>query len=119
MEKLLKIKILSKLKKERERIGTRMKEKDMVLDVLNGTKASIGNYAKVITECSNQNLRQTFQQMRDGDEQFQYDLYKIAEQKGYYACAPSANPQDTIQVKSNLTQGATMQQGAGPIPVLR
>ena len=96
-----------------------MQEKDMVLDVLNGTKASIGNYAKVITECSNQNLRQTFQQMRDGDEKFQYDLYKIAEQKGYYSCAPTANPQDMTSVKSNLMQGATMHQGAGPIPTMR
>ena len=59
-----------------------MNEKDMVLDILGGTKASLGNYAKVIVETANQNLRQTFQQMRDSDEKFQYDLYKIAEQKG-------------------------------------
>jgi len=80
-----------------------MQEKDMVLDVLTGTKSSLGTYAKVITECSDQNLRQTFQQMRDGDEKFQYDLYKIAEQKGYYHSSPEAQMNDMSSVKSNLT----------------
>lgn len=95
-----------------------MQEKDMVLDVLSGTKASIGNYAKVISECSNVNLRQTFQQMRDGDEQFQLELYKIAASKGYYMPAPPANPQDAGTIKANLTQSATEHQGAGPMPSL-
>lgn len=96
-----------------------MQERDMVLDVLNGSKASIGNYAKVITECSNQNLRQTYQQMRDGDEKFQYDLYKVAEQKGYYVPSPQMSQQDCTTIKSSLTQMATMQQGAGPMPAMR
>lgn len=96
-----------------------MHEKDMVLDVLSGAKASLGTYAKVITECCNQNLRQTFQQMRDGDEKFQYDLYKVAEQKGYYIPSPQANSQDSGSIKSSLTQSATMSQGAGPIPAMR
>ena len=80
-----------------------MQEKDMVLDILSGTKASLGNYAKVITETGNQNLRQTFQQMRDSDEKFQYDLYKIAEQKGYYPPSPSCTPQDQSTVKNSLS----------------
>jgi len=85
----------------------------MVLDVLTGTKSSIGTYAKVITECCDQNLRQTFQQMRDGDEKFQYDLYKIAEQKGYYKASPTANQQDIQQIKSFLSQSSNsgMSQG--------
>jgi len=82
-----------------------MHEKDMVLDILSGTKASLGNYAKVIMETANPNLRQTFQQMRDGDEKFQYDLYKVAEQKGYYAVSPAANQQDLQSVKQCLTVG--------------
>ena len=83
-----------------------MSEKEMVLDVLTGTKASIGGYAKCITECNDQNLRQTFQQMRDGDEKFQYDLYKIAAQKGYYKPSVPATPQDMNEVKAFLTQSA-------------
>lgn len=81
-----------------------MHEKDMVLDILSGAKAGLGNYAKVIVECSNQGLRQKFQQMRDSDEKFQYDLYKIAETKGYYHCAPTANPTDMQTVQANLSR---------------
>jgi len=81
-----------------------MHEKDMVLDILSGTKASLGTYAKVITECSDQHLRETFQQMRDGDEKMQYDLFKAAESRGYYHPAPDAQPADTAAVKSKLTQ---------------
>jgi len=83
-----------------------MQEKDIVLDILSGTKASLGNYAKVIMETDNPNLRQTFQQMRDGDEKFQYDLYKIAAQKGYYATSPAANPQDMQSVKQCLSSSS-------------
>ena len=82
-----------------------MQEKDIVLDILSGTKAGLSNYAKVIMETDNQNLRQTFQQMRDGDEKFQYDLYKIAAQKGYYATSPNATQQDMQSVKQCLTSG--------------
>lgn len=84
-----------------------MQEKDMVLDVLSGSKASINNYAKAICECSDQNLRQTFQQMRDSGETFQYDLYKIAEQKGYYKPSCPASTQDMQEVKNFLSQGNT------------
>ena len=93
-----------------------MHEKDIVLDVLSSSKAGLGAYAKFITECNNQNLRQTFQQMRDGDEKFQFDLYKIADQKGYYVPSPVASAQDATGIKSKLTQAATVQQGSGPVP---
>jgi spore coat protein CotF len=81
-----------------------MQERDIVLDVLNQTKASLATYAKVITECGNQDLRQKFQQMRDSDEQFQYNLYKLADQKGYYVPSPAVTPQDASAVKSSLTE---------------
>ncbi|MDR1558503.1 MAG: spore coat protein [Clostridiales bacterium] len=90
-----------------------MQEKDMVMDILSGTKAGLGNYAKVITETADQNLRQTFQQMRDSDEKFQYDLYKVAEQKGYYPVSPSSSPQDINNIKTALSSGM-QQQGVGP-----
>jgi len=84
-----------------------MKEKDMVLDVLSGVKSSLSHYATFISETACPNLRQTFQQMRDGDEKFQYDLYKIADTKGYYACSPPATQQDINTVKSALSSGVT------------
>ena len=78
----------------------------MVLDILSGTKASLGGYAKMITETNDQRLRQTFQQMRDADEKFQYDLYKIAEQKGYYICGPDATQEQCSGLKQTLSQNA-------------
>lgn len=91
----------------------------MVLDVLSGAKASVSNYAKSIVECSDQNLRQTFQQMRDNGEKFQYDLYKIAEQKGYYKPSCQATSQEMQEVKSFLSQGASSSPMGGTIPGLR
>ena len=79
-----------------------MHEKDMVSDILSGTKASLSSYAKAIMECNDPNLRTTFQQMRDSDEKFQYDLYKIAASKGYYHPAPPANQQDLSGLKNIL-----------------
>ena len=82
-----------------------MQEKDIVLDVLGGVKAGLSGYATFISETANPTLRQTFQQMRNGDEKFQYDLYKIAEQKGYYATSPNATQQDMSNVKTALSSG--------------
>ena len=96
-----------------------MTERDMVLDILTGVKASIANYAKVITECCDLNLRQTFQQMRNNDEQFQYDLYKIAEKKGYYIKSPTEEQEDCHNIKIQLTKALAQHQGGGPIPVLK
>lgn len=84
-----------------------MQEKDMVADILSGTKASLSSYAKCIMESNDPNLRATFQQMRDGDEKFQYDLYKIAASKGYYHPAPQANQQDISGLKNTLQTSAS------------
>jgi spore coat protein CotF len=81
-----------------------MQEKDMVNDILSGVKSSLGTYAKTIVECNDPRLRQTFQQMRDADEKFQYDLYKIAHQKGYYTPAPPVDSSHTTQLKNQLSQ---------------
>jgi len=81
-----------------------MQEKDMVADALSGVKSSLGTYAKTIAETNDPQLRQTFQQMRDGDEKFQYELYKIAAQKGYYQPAPQADQAQCQQLKSHISQ---------------
>lgn len=85
-----------------------MREKDMVNDVLSSTKSGITNYSKAISECSNQRLRQTLKQIRDQDETFQYQLYQVAEQKGYYRPAKKANQQDVDEVKNQYSPAKTM-----------
>ena len=74
----------------------------MVNDVLSTLKSSITNYATVISEASNPQFRQTIQQIRNNCEAFQYDLYKLAEQKGYYQPAQPASHSDIQQIRSQF-----------------
>jgi spore coat protein CotF len=77
-------------------------DKEMVCDVLGMVNASLSNYAKSIAETSNQQLRQTLQQIRNSDEQFQFQLSQLATQKGWYKPAAPADTQDIQTVKSQL-----------------
>lgn len=83
-----------------------MKEKDIVYDILSGSKASIGSYTTAITECSNPQLRSTLQTLRNEAETAQYQLYQIASQKGYYVPAPVADQNSVNQVKTDLAATA-------------
>ena len=80
-----------------------LQDKEMANDILSQTNNSISTYAKCITETSNQQLRQTLQQIRNGDEQFQYQLYQLANQKGWYKPASDATQQEIMQVKQQLS----------------
>lgn len=79
-----------------------MQEKDMVNDILSDIKSNLYCYEKAITECNNQTLRQTLQQMRDGDERFQYNLYKIALSKGYYNTPEECSIQEIQNIRTEL-----------------
>ena len=68
-----------------------MDEKTMVNDILNGIKSELKTYQGVISETENMQLRQTVQQIRNNDESFQYELFKVAETKGYYKPAQKAS----------------------------
>ncbi len=81
-----------------------MQDKEMVNDILSMAKSSLATYAMVIGEASNQQLRSTVQQIRNGDEQFQYQLYQMAEQKGFYKSAAQADQSDIQTVKSQVGQ---------------
>lgn len=80
-----------------------MKERDIVNDILTGSKASITSYTRAITECSNEQLRSTLQTLRNEAETAQYQLFQIASQKGYYMPAPPANQNDVNQIKTGLS----------------
>ena len=58
-----------------------MDEKTMVNDILAGVKSSLTAYQTAISETENMQLRQTFQQIRNNDESFQYELFKTARLK--------------------------------------
>ena len=81
-----------------------MDEKTMVNDILSCVKSDLTAYQTAISETENMNLRQTFQQIRNSDESFQYELFKIAQTKGYYKPAQKATITEINQVKTDLQQ---------------
>ena len=82
-----------------------MDEKTMVNDILSNVKASLTNYQTAISESENAMLRQTFQTIRNNDEGFQYELFKVANTKGYYKPAQKASQTEIETVKTELQQG--------------
>ncbi len=81
-----------------------MDEKTMVNDILAGVKSDLTAYQTAISESENMNLRQTFQQIRNNDESFQYELFKVAQSKGYYKPAQKATTTEIETVKTELQQ---------------
>ena len=81
-----------------------MDEKTMVNDILSSIKSDLTAYQTAISESENMNLRQTFQQIRNNDESFQYELFKIAQTKGYYKPAQKASTTEVETVKTELQQ---------------
>ncbi len=81
-----------------------MDEKTMVNDILEAVKAELTTYQGVIAETENMQLRQTVQQIRNNDESFQYELFKIAQTKGYYKPAEQASTTEIQNVQTELQQ---------------
>ena len=82
-----------------------MDDKTLVNDILASVKSDLTAYQTAITETENMQLRQTFQQIRNNDECFQYELYKVANNKGYYKPAQKATTTEVQTVKTQLQQG--------------
>jgi len=80
-----------------------MEEKYMVNDILESTKSTLKDYESAITETANMELRQTFQNLRNSCESFHYELFKLAEAKGYYIPAENAKPEEIQKVKTELS----------------
>lgn len=79
-----------------------MEEKYMVNDALDSVKNSLTTYQNVINECANMQLRQTLQQIRNTSESFQYEVFKVAQAKGYYTPAQTANQNEITTVKNQV-----------------
>ena len=80
-----------------------MEEKYMVNDILESVKAELTTYKGVISEAENMQLRQTIQQIRNNDESFQYELFKVAQAKGYYTPAGQAPQAEIDKVKNEVS----------------
>jgi spore coat protein CotF len=82
--------------------GGALQEKAMVNDALSSVKSSLTTYATVISECSNPSLRQAIQQIRNSCETSQFELFQIAQSKGYYKPATMADDNEIQQIKSEF-----------------
>ena len=80
-----------------------MEEKSMVNDILECTKSSLKEFQGAIIETANLELRQTFQNLRNSSESFQYELFKLAEAKGYYKPAQNATLEEISNVKREVS----------------
>lgn len=81
-----------------------MDDKTMVNDVLSMINSSLAGYANIIAQTDNTSLRQTLQQIRNNDETSQFDLAKMAEQKGYYVPAATAPEAEVSKVRNQFMQ---------------
>lgn len=81
-----------------------MDDKYMVNDILEGVKGDLTTLQGVINESENMQLRQTIQQMRNGSEAFQYELFKLAQTKGYYTPAAKASQPEIQNVKNEVSK---------------
>ena len=81
-----------------------MEEKTMVNDILESIKADLNAYQTAIAEAENMQLRQTLQQIRNNDESFQYELFKVANTKGYYKPSSKASVTEIETVRTELQQ---------------
>lgn len=79
-----------------------LQEKAMVNDALSAVKSELTFYTNAISECENQNLRSTIQQIRNSCESSQYELFNLARSKGYYMPAALASDSEIQQVKSQV-----------------
>lgn len=80
-----------------------MDDKYMVNDILEGVKGDLTTLQGVINEAENMGLRQTIQQMRNSSESFQYELFKMAQSKGYYTPAAKATQTEINNVKNEVS----------------
>ena len=79
-----------------------MEEKYMVNDILENSKNEINNLTHAIINTENMELRQSLQTIRNNNESFQYELFKLASSKGYYKPSVQAKPETINTIKSNL-----------------
>ena len=81
-----------------------MDDKYMVNDILEGVKGDLTTMQGVINEAENMQLRQTIQQMRNSSETFQYELFRMAQTKGYYTPAAKASQNEIENVKNEVSK---------------
>ena len=82
--------------------GIKLDEKIMVNDILECTKSNILNYDRTIFETDNLGLRQLMIELRNEEESFEYELYKIAKIKEYLTISIPASTNEIQNIKNKF-----------------
>lgn len=86
--------------------NTKLTEKDIALDLITSSKATVTTLAKVLTETTNSQLRDTLKGQLTACVNSHYRLSDIAISKGWYNA--QADPQQQLQ--QNLSDISTITQ---------
>ena len=78
-----------------------LQDKDFAADALDMAKHESVEYTKAAIECSDQNLRNMFLDFARECLQEQWNLYRLAEKKGWYIPAAPADVQEIQQVRQH------------------
>ena len=79
-----------------------MTEKTGVSDVLSTLNSTISLINYAIQQSNNKNFRDTLITSRNSLENYQWQIYLIAKEKGYYVPAAPAGAADIEQVKNAI-----------------
>ncbi len=79
-----------------------MTEKTSVNDVLSSINTLINLLNYSIQQANNKNFRDTLITSRNSLENYQWQIYLIAKEKGYYIPAAPAGQADIEQVKNSI-----------------
>ena len=82
-----------------------MKDQEMMTDLLLSEKKMSGNYNEYASECVNTQLRDTFVSLLAESHKTQTDLFKTAQQKGWYQ-VEQAPEQKVSQAQQKFTNQA-------------
>lgn len=80
-----------------------LQDKVMVSDALESVKTELTSYATAISECANPALRSTIQDIRNRCETSHYELFSMAQEKGFYQPASQATSEEINQIRSQFS----------------
>lgn len=80
-----------------------MNEKTAISDSLSSLNSIITLLNYSIEQSNNMNFRNTLIENRNKLEEFQWSIYQIAKQKGYYIPAAPAGQADIDEVKNSIS----------------
>ena len=76
-----------------------MEEKYMVNDILQNSKEFVKLLDNTILDSGNAEFRQLIITLRNSAENFEGELNKIAESKGYYSSSPKVDEEELIIIR--------------------